>query len=383
MSRGNGASICVEIREGRDGVLPDVKDAWERCLADAPGHQKLFGYEWYAAWMRHLGSSGPWTGDSRVLMAYDGKGTLRGILPLAKRHTFHIPFWCLAGYYQPVRGFVCHEAVHTEVCAALAQALLKTQGWFELFRFGPTDAAFPERASLLQELSGRCRRLVRFNNNPTIIAYNIPGSADEYREMVQEHSSMKRIRSYERRMQREGEAEVRHYSNPQGEDLRAMLEACGVIERKSWLATSKSGQPRYMSKESVQFWEHVCQRQLGPQGQLDAWLVYFNKQPIAFRFALTSGTTRYLIANQYDEEFAQYRAGWILYLRDLENCAERGIQAIDMGSGDAHYKSRWGGVEGAEGVDFLILPPGPVGVLAARLMSLEPIYERARKKLMS
>jgi hypothetical protein len=54
-----------------------------------------------------------------------------------------------------------------------------------------------------------------------------------------------------------------------------------------------------------------------------------------------------------------------------------------MGSGDAHYKSRWGGVEGAEGVDFLILPPGPVGVLAARLMSLEPIYERARKKLMS
>jgi CelD/BcsL family acetyltransferase involved in cellulose biosynthesis len=184
-------------------------------------------------------------------------------------------------------------------------------------------------------------------------------------------------------MQREGEAEVRHYSNPQGEDLRAMLEACGVIERKSWLATSKSGQPRYMSKESVQFWEHVCQKQLGPQGQLDAWLVYFNKQPIAFRFTLTAGTTRYLIANQYDEEFAQYRAGWILYLRDLENCAERGIQAIDMGSGDAHYKSRWGGVEGAEGVDFLILPPGPVGVLAARLMSLEPLYERARKKLMS
>lgn len=383
MTTSGNAAISVEILEGRDGRLPDVREAWEHCLAAAPEHQKLFGYEWYSAWMQHLGSSGPWTGESRVLMARDRQGVVRGILPLAKRQTFHVPFWCLPGYYQPVRGFVCHDAVHEQVCAALAQALLKTQGWFELYRFGPTDTAYPERARLLEELSTGCRRLVKFINKPTIVAHEIPASAQEYQKMVREHSSMKRIRSYERRMQREGESEIQHYSNPQGEELRIMLEACGAIERKSWLGTSKSGQPRYMSNEGLKFWEQICTRQLGPKGQLDVWLAYFNKQPIAFRFTLTSGSTRYLIANQYDEEFAQYRAGWILYLRDLENCAERRVRAIDMGSGDAHYKSRWGGKEGAEGVDFVILPPGPTGYLAARLMHVDPVYQRARKMLMS
>ncbi|MCG3201793.1 MAG: hypothetical protein NFCOHLIN_01663 [Gammaproteobacteria bacterium] len=383
MTTSDSASISVEILEGREGQLPDIRDAWERCLADAPGHQKLFGYEWYSAWVRHLGSSGPWTGDSRVLVAHDRQGEVRGILPLAKRRTFHVPFWCLSGYFQPVRGFVCHDAVREQVCAALARALLKRQGWFELYRFGPTDTAYAERAKLLEELSDGCRRLVRFVNKPTIVAHDIPASTQQYEEMVRTHSSMKRIRSYERRMQREGKSEIRHYCNPQGEELRAMLEACGTIERKSWLAASKSGQPRYMSQESLQFWEQVCARQLGPKGQLDVWLVFFNGQPIAFRFTLTSATTRYLIANQYDEEFAQYRAGWILYLRDLENCAERGIRAIDMGSGDAHYKSRWGGVESAEGVDFLIFPPGPAGVVAARLMSIDPLYRRARQMLAS
>jgi hypothetical protein len=375
--------ITVRVLEGKSGTLPDIRTEWEACLSSAPEHQGLFTYEWYAVWVRDLGSAGPWTGETRLLLAYDDDRVLRGILPLARRHSFHVPFWCLPGYYQPVRGFVCHEAVSAAVCTAFAQTLLRIQGWNELYRFGPSDTAYPERAMLVKELSRRCRRVVLFHDDPTIITYDIPRSEEEFRKMVQEHSSMKRIRSYERRMERDGVAEVRHYCRPQGSELRDMLDACSTVERKSWLAASKTGYPRFMSRQNLQFWEHLCEEQLGPRGQLDVWLAYFNSQPIAFRFTVTAGSTRYLIANQYDEDFSQYRAGWILYLRDLENCVEHGVRSIDMGKGAAHYKTRWGGVMGPPGLDFLVFPPGPAGVLGARMIKLRPLYRRARIMIMS
>ena len=368
----------VKVLEGSGGVLPDIRPQWDRCVAGAPGHQKLFGHAWYAVWMKHIGSAGRWTGETRILLAYDDRGELRGILPLARQLMLRLPIWSLPGYYQPVRGFVCHDEVRVDVCAAFARTLLASQGLMEIIRLGPTDDATPERAALVEELSRRCQRVVVFHDDHRIVAHDIPRSAAAYREMVHGHASMKRVLSYERRMQREGMAEIRHHRDPRGDELRAMLEACAEVERRSWLSSSRSGQPRFVSDASRGFWRDLCTEQLGPQGQLDAWLVHFDGQPIAFRFSLTAGSTRFLIANQYDERFAQYRAGWILYLRDLEDCAARGVTSIDMGEGDAHYKSRWGGERGARSIDVVVLPPGPAGVLGAKLMTVESINRRAR-----
>jgi hypothetical protein len=102
-----------------------------------------------------------------------------------------------------------------EICGALAQALLDMQGWGEMLRFGPVDTAYPERAMLLEELGRRCRRMVTFDHKRTIVARNVPGSVEEYQKVVQRHSSMKRIRSYERKMQREGDSVIRHFRAPE------------------------------------------------------------------------------------------------------------------------------------------------------------------------
>jgi CelD/BcsL family acetyltransferase involved in cellulose biosynthesis len=190
---------------------------------------------------------------------------------------------------------------------------------------------------------------------------------------------MKRIRSYERKMQREGDSVIRHFRAPEGEELRSMLEDCAAIEIRSWLVKTEEGRPRFAAENSLRFWEYVCANQLVPNGQLDVWVAYFNQQPVAFRFSIETGSISYMIANQYDEQVAPFRIGWILYLRDLEECARRGVRSIDMGDGDLHYKSRWGGREEAMRQDVLVFPPGPLGYLGATMISFGPLYQRAQR----
>lgn len=373
--------LTVEMYEGRDGVLPNIRDEWEKCLSDCPEHQQLFGFEWVSSWLSTLGSEDKWTGESRLFLAYDAQGRLRGVLPFAKCRYRGATFWALAGGFQPVRGFVCHEEVNGLICRAFARAMLKKQRASELYRLGPTDTFFPERAALVNELSMQSHRLVLFAQKPTIVIDDLPRSIEDFERMAKTKSSMKGIRYYQRKAEREGRLKIRHFSNCRGEELRLMLADFSAIESKSWLVTAKSGQPRFLSRSSQSYWESVCSRQLSPRGQLDAWIAYLNDSPAAFLFTIMTGSIRYTIANQYDERFAKYRLGSVLFLEFLRNCAENGVRRVDMGSGDLHYKSQWGGKESEMHYDVLVLPPGFVGYVGAKLLRFEPIYRVAGRAL--
>jgi CelD/BcsL family acetyltransferase involved in cellulose biosynthesis len=375
------ATISVEILDGQAGTLPEIEQEWVECLRSAPEHQQLFGYHWYSAWLQHLAREDGWTGEIRLLLARDGGKKLLAILPLAKRRFLGVVFWGLAGYYQPHRGYVCLEEHRATVCAALARALLKMQGWRECLRFGPYDTAFPERRLLVEELARRSRRQSAFNLEPTIVARDIPQSLDAYHEMVRSHSSLWRARSYLRRMEREGNVEIRHYRQPLGDELRGMLADCAAVEQKSWLASDGEARPRFLSPASRRYWEHVCAQQFAPRDQLNVWVAYFNGEPVAFRFTVTTGSILYAIANQYDQRFERYRLGWILNLHDLEDCATRGVRSIDMGTGKLSYQAHRGGREEAMNQVFVVWPPGPVGHLATALAALGPIHRRIRRRI--
>lgn len=373
--------ISVEILEGHDGTLPDIEHEWVECLQNAPEHQQLFGYHWYSAWLQHLAREDEWSGEARLLLARGSGKSLLGILALAKRCFRGAVFWGLAGYYQPHRGYVCLAEHRAAVCAAFARALLKMQGLRECLRLGPYDTAFPERRLLVEELARRSRRMSAFNLEPTIVARDLPQSLEAYDEMVRNHSSMWRARSYQRRMERDGDAEIRHYQRPLGEELRGMLADCAAVERKSWLASDAEARPRFVSPASQRYWEHVCTKQFVPQNQLNVWVAHFNGAPVAFRFTVTTGSIRYAIANQFDQRFERYRLGWILYLHDLADCATRGVRSIDMGTGKLSYKAHRGGREAAMNQVFVVWPPGPVGHLAAALAAFAPIHRRIRRRI--
>lgn len=373
--------VSVEILEGSGGTLPDIEHEWAECLRSAPEHQQLFGYHWYSAWLQHLAREDEWTGEMRVLLARDAGKRLIGILPLAKRCFRGAVFWGLAGYYQPHRGYVCLQEQRAAVCAAFARALLKMQGLRECLRLGPYDTAFPERRLLVEELARRSRRMSIFNLEPTIVARDIPQSLDAYHQMVRNHSSMRRAQSYQRRMERDGDAEIRHYRRPLGEELQGMIADCAAVEGGSWLASDADARPRFVSPASQRYWEHICTKQFVPENQLNVWVAYFNGQPAAFRFTVTTGSIRYAIANQYDQHFERYRLGWVLYLHDLADCAAGGVRCIDMGTGKLSYKTHRGGKEEAMNQVFMIWPPGPVGRLATALAAFAPIHRRIRRRI--
>jgi CelD/BcsL family acetyltransferase involved in cellulose biosynthesis len=89
-------------------------------------------------------------------------------------------------------------------------------------------------------------------------------------------------------------------------------------------------------------------------------------EPAAFTFGLQVGTTRYQIANNFDQRFKQHSAGRTLLLKDFERAAADGVRRISWGSGDAGYKSEMGARPGPEIMDLLFVRSRLLAVPLAR-----------------
>jgi hypothetical protein len=102
------------------------------------------------------------------------------------------------------------------------------------------------------------------------------------------------------------------------------------------------GRPRFVGTVERGFWEELIQQWLAPQNYFDTWLMRADGQPISFVVAATVGSTRYVIANNFDEAWRDYRVGSQLYRRMFEEGYSRGVTRYDFGTNELHYKQRWG-----------------------------------------
>jgi CelD/BcsL family acetyltransferase involved in cellulose biosynthesis len=371
------STVTVRVLEGHDHVLPEIRSQWADCLSKAPEHQQLYSFEWYATWFRHIAVGNTWTGDNRLLVAYDSHDNVVGILPLACRRYFFLRFWMLAGPYEPVRGFVCQTHLQQDICRAFARALVKNQRWLEVIRVSPIDISRPECALLMNEIGKATRRSLALRLPDNICARHLPASVDEFRSTTARTSPFKRNGQRLRQLAQLGEFRIVHQVNPVGPTLTATLDACRRVERNCWLA-KKPDALRFHSSRNRRFWEEACAQSLSPNGQLDIWVAYFDDQPVAFDFSITTGSIRYLIAGHYDEAFAKYGLGWILYARNVENAITRGVRVLDMGFGDVRYKSKIGGQAENVNRELWIAIPGPIGYLIALLASREVVRRGLR-----
>jgi CelD/BcsL family acetyltransferase involved in cellulose biosynthesis len=376
-------TITVEVVNARNGDFPNLKAEWDRCLTKAPMHQQLYSYDWIATWVRHIANAkqgGPWTGRSRVFVARNQHGDMVGVLPFTQRHEYGINWWSLSGNDLPRRGFVCLDEYREEICDAFADAIAKTQGWCEVTRMGPIYMVTPERPAFVNALKIRTKSIVMVDYAKRVMIRNIPESIEAYDRMIKERSSFKRVATYERKLQREGKAEIRQFRNPTGDELRAMLDDCNRVEGRSWLVGA-NGHLRFARQDQLNFWYEAGNASLSPRDQLDVWIAYFNDQPIAIRFSVTLGNMRCAIVNQYDDAYSQYGLGWILYLRDLKDCAERGIDCIDMADNTGDYKIRWGGQLEDTIVEVLALPAAIHGRIGAQIASIPAIRRKIQNKM--
>lgn len=97
---------------------------------------------------------------------------------------------------------------------------------------------------------------------------------------------------------------------------------------------------------------------------------WIGEAPVAFTFGIDCGDKRLLIANTFDMNFKKESPGKVLIYDDSLNAAERGIAWMDLGLGDAGYKSDMGAEEIGAFVDLMFVEsPLMAG-------ALRPLWER-------
>lgn len=340
---------------------PELAALWDDCLDTTADRSRFFTHGWYQAWLTTYGTRPPWTGVGHVIALMDDAGRTAGIVPLVIGRKYGLRILSLAGYFQPIRTLVADQSIADQVGVAMAEAILGAPFGWEVLRLGPFELAAPGHRAFLEALRA-VSPLTEVNALPrTIVCHDLPASFDDYKTKVLSAKLVKDVLYYERKAKREGNMVIRHETNPAGDRLVSLLSDCGRIEAGSWLAENDRAKPRFRTDQDLHFWEGVARDYLNRGSRLDVWVMDFADRPISFCVALTAGGVRYMIANQYDQEYSKYRTGSILYYYVLEDACRSGVTTVDFGDGDLHYKERWGGVEEGERVDLVSFPPGLKG----------------------
>lgn len=347
---------------------------WTDLLDRVRPEHRLFGPDWYSVWSRTWGAAGRWTGRLSLISVRDRSGQLCGILPIGRPRVGPLSVYSFGGNDQPGRPILAEANRETEVGRAIGNFIAGTR--WPLLQIAPVVRGDAAISAMLDALKQRGVFLQRLREEQLAIS-NTPETWDEFRDEVLGTKFDRRIDYYERRTAREGEMSITHYRQPTAGQMQLMLDQLAGIEQRSWLAKADRGKPRFCAEAARSMWQQLSEAKLSSADQIDCWVMSVDDLPISFCFTLTSGDTRYVLANNYDEDFKVYSTGSVLYRCMMRDGIERGIRRYDFGSGELHYKSRWGAVA-AESLDTWIAAPlKPAGV-AVRLVSAFRDWRRKR-----
>ena len=142
----------------------------------------------------------------------------------------------------------------------------------------------------------------------------------------------KHIKKYFKRLEIEYPEQLKLKTFKLQEQLENAIQAAAQISRNT-----------YQSSLGVGFEDNVRNRSLikvaSQKGWFRAHILYMNKDPIAFRFALKYGKVYYGDGIGYVPEWKDYNIGTISLVKVLEIlCTEKIVDYYDFGFGDAFWK---------------------------------------------
>jgi CelD/BcsL family acetyltransferase involved in cellulose biosynthesis len=367
---------CAEIAGAR--YDDSLRREWNALLEEAGPGLGLFTPEWYEGWAATAREEGAWT-DFRTLVARDRAGRLCGVLPLARRRAGPLRIWAFAGSWQPWRTIVARPADEEPVGRAFGEWLART-AW-EAIRIGPVRRAAAGTRALLAALGAK-RVPVWRRSSADLCVFSGTCDLATYRDEVVGKKTLKTYEYKERRLAKAGKLEIVRVTDASGPRLERLLDDLATIESRSWLVR-RGGKLRFVPPRQRRLWARLVETTLGPRGQLDCWMMYLDDRPISFVFALTAGSVRYFIANNYDEAYEKHSPGSILYRHVNEDGIRRGIRTFDFGDGDLHYKSVWG-AQAVTSLDVHFAFPSRVTAAALGVVRrAAPPLERARDRALA
>ena len=337
---------------------PPHDDEW-RAIANGLAPQGRFAT---AAWIRAWGDNclpyQNWRAPLRYLTVRAGEGRLQAVFPIARQTKFGVSVDALAGYYWPFRTPIIPEP-SADACEALAAALTRRRSTLAL-RYGPVPDTLLGVAALNRALERQGWRIHRTTLGETVSVV-LPGSWQQFEDRLGK-SLRKKTKYYERKMRREGALEIQRRTGSTGASWSETVRDLGSIEAKSWQGRS-GGRPRFFGEANQAFWTTLL---ADPSfaSIASVWLMYFNGEPVSFCFCLDCGDTRHIVANHYAERVQGYSTGSVLYRHVFRDAVESGaLQHVNIGLGDAGYKSRWGAHPSFQLVDWIAFRPGVRGRL--------------------
>lgn len=321
--------------EENERLQTDWRDLLDRVQPDL----RLFGPDWFSIWDRTIGSHAPWTGDMHVVAVYDESNRLCGVMPIGHPKAGLLRVNALGGYFQPWRLVLAQQSHEFAIGRAIGWFLVEI-GW-SVLQLGPWPMSHEAHRGVLSALNELEMPMQRQSSDQLAVA-ELPATWEQCQAETIGRRFRQKVSTFEKRLAQTHQVEMRHLRHPSASETRELVAALARVEQRSWLADDPHGRPRFTGSVEQRFWSELVQDWLAPQGYFDGWLLLADAEPVSFVVAATVGSTRYVLANQYDEAWSNYRVGSQLYRRMFEEGYSRGVKRYDFGTNELHYKGRWG-----------------------------------------
>ena len=189
---------------------------------------------------------------------------------------------------------------------------------------------------------------------------SLPESFPAFMESLSK-STRTSVKRYSRKLERDlgDRLHVRRFAD--AGDLDTYLEHADAVAAKSYqrgLGVGVRNEPSQRMRTQLSM----------DRGWFRSYMLYVDDVPVAFCGGDAYGGRFHYGIPGYDPEYGEYRVGTYVLMKMIEDlCADGGIRVLDLGSGDAEYKRRFGDRMWHEADVYLFAPRlRPIFVNAAR-----------------
>ena len=332
--------------------IDEVNDhQWNHFSKNVSPSLQFLNKDWYSAWERnHLVREHPHS-QVEYLSLFDDQEQLQGTFPHVRHSRAGIKILSNAGMYYPFRSILFSSESAAD-CSQMFVSTINKNHRNCIIRIGPAvedDIAISMIRDSFQQAGWKRYEIDRGNT----LVINLPDSVDKFRDSLSK-KFVKDVKRRKRKLDNLGTIEYLRFNNCSDKVWSEVIDQCASVEERSWLADSEDGEMRI--RQNSHFWKQYLQ---SPDASRRAvvWTVVLDGVPIAFSFGIDSGSRRYSFSGHYDKNYKNYGLGIIVDQCMYEDAIDCNLESIDMGTGEADYKIRWGAKIDSRIVDYIYLPP--------------------------
>ena len=296
--------------------------AWDDLWSRSPGAAPTVQARQLALWLEHFAKDQP----LRILVV-EQQGHFVAALPLmGKRFKNLVTLGTL-----PDNDWTnCGDLLLDPNCDTTL-ALDTLVGGFDqldwpLLRLYPVVVDSPRMLAL----AAACRRAslgFDLRGSVQIGQVTLPESFTDYEKSLS-GNHRRHMRKAEKRIDREGGAELHVYDQLAPDDVEPLMRTGFEVEDRSW--KGRQGDSVLRTPGMFEFYLHQAQ-QFAAEGQLRLVMLTYQDKPIAFEYGWLARGLYYTPKVGYDESFSRFTPGQILRNRLYRQmCTEGDVKAIDF-----------------------------------------------------